>query len=642
MSKNVLNFDDVLAIASLAELRAEAFRWRPPLTLPQVRQLTSRAEDLAPKARELRLGIVHTYTSDLLDPWLKMAAALEGFELGIHHAPYGLAIDEARADSMLVTYRPDLTLLLLRREDLHPEIAKPIVSFDAKDQSRLRTEVVQRLHSVLDLFRAQRVGTLVLTVLPATSGPALGNYDAHSDRSELAWWAALKSDIGQSIRASVADSLLLDLEDVLQQIGRDRFFDLRFWYTARFPFTSEAAREIARRVINIGVLLKRPRAKVLALDADNTLWHGILGEDGPDGIGLGPEYPGAAYVDFQHRLLGFQQRGLILALCSKNNPGDVDQVLRDHPHQVLRHEHFAALRVNWEPKADNLAAVARELNVGLESVVFVDDSDHECAAIRHVLPQVEVIQVPARTVDVPRCLDHVARLEILSLTSEDLGKTELYAQERQRQALSANVVGRGGAVRDYLVMLGMRMEVHIDAMNHVARLSQLTQKTNQFNLTTHRYDEQQIKSFIADDRWLVADFSLTDSFGHSGIVGLALFRIRTPGQAELDTFLMSCRVIGREAESAFLHALLRETVERGVTLIVADFQETSKNELAKSFLPAQGFERCADGRYRRDLVARPPEPEGRFPIAVHFAQVPDGAAAAVEARGDALSIPGSP
>ena len=343
-------------------------------------------------------------------------------------------------------------------------------------------------------------------------------------------------------------SLFLDLDEVLQQIGRASFFDHRFWYSARFPFTAEAAREIARRIVGLGAVIKFPKAKVIVLDADNTLWGGIIGEDGINGIALGPEYPGNAFVDFQRRLLDYQQRGLILALCSKNNPADVDQVFKEHPHQILRDEHFAARRVNWLSKPDNLVSLAEELNLGLDSFVFVDDSDHECAAVRHRLPQVEVVQTPARPVDVPTCLEQVARLEVLSLTAEDLAKTELYAQERRRREFSETVDQSGGDLRDYLASLKMKMRVGFNVSAHLARLSQLTQKTNQFNLTTRRYNEHQMQEFILDADWLVADFSLADVFGDSGIVGLALFHIVTPQQAELDTFLMSCRVIGREAE----------------------------------------------------------------------------------------------
>jgi FkbH-like protein len=301
-------------------------------------------------------------------------------------------------------------------------------------------------------------------------------------------------------------------------------------------------------------------------------------------------------------------------------------VLKEHPHQVLRDDDFAARRVNWLPKPDNLAALAEELNLGLDSFIFVDDSDHECGIVRHRFPQVEVIQTPARAVDVPTCLDKVARLEVLSLTAEDLGKTELYAQERRRRELSASVEQDGGDVSDYLAMLKMSMRVGIDDAKNVTRLAQLTQKTNQFNLTTRRYSEQQMQGFMLGTDWLVGHFSLADVYGDSGVVGLAVFRKVAPQRAELDTFLMSCRVIGREAEAAFLQALLRRLAEEGVTEVVAEFQPTAKNDLAKNFLAEQGFEKGEDGRYRRDLKSHPPKPESAFPIAVELEGARRGAA----------------
>ena len=616
MAKIKAEFDDLLTIANLAQLRAGLAGWHAPLSLPQVLRLTAHAKALKADADALRIGIIHTYTSDLLDPWFGMAGALHGMDMLTYHAPHGMALQEAAEGSGLLAHRPDITLLMLRREDLHPGFARPVVGLDGAAQTHLRAEALTQLRTIIELFRAQRVGHLVLTLLPALSEPALGHYDAQSERPEAAWWSAFKSDVGRWMRESVASSLFLDLDEVLLQVGRNAFFDRRYWYSAQFPFGSSASREIARRIVGIGVVLKTPRAKVLVLDADNTLWGGIVGEDGIDGIALGPDYPGVAYLEFQRRILDFQRRGLILALCSKNNPADVDQVLRDHPHQILRDSHFAARRVNWLPKAENLASLAKELNLGLDSFVFVDDSDHECAAIRHALPQVEVIQTPARPVDVPTCLDQVARLEVLTLTSEDVAKTELYAQERRRRELSENIGQTDGVVGDYLTRLGMKMRLHLNAESHLARLSQLTQKTNQFNLTTRRYDAQQLKAFIAADDWLVADFSLADAFGDSGVVGLALLRLGSPHRVELDTFLMSCRVIGREAEAAFLHALLRQLAAQGVVEVVADYVATAKNEIARSFLADQGFDPGADGRQRRDLLANPPMLEARFPITV--------------------------
>ena len=356
---------------------------------------------------------------------------------------------------------------------------------------------------------------------------------------------------------------------------------------------------------------------MLVLDADNTLWGGVIGEDGIDGIKLGPDYPGNVFLDFQRRILDFQQRGLILAMCSKNNEADVDEVLRQHPHQVLRDEHFAARRVNWLPKAENLASLAKELNLALDSFVFVDDSDHECAAVRYSLPQVEVVQVPSRPTEVATCLDQVARLEILSLTSEDLAKTEMYAQDRRRRELMDDT--GDGPAGDYLQRLGMKMSLRVNVPANLPRLAQLTQKTNQFNLSTRRYDEAQLQARLRDPTWWVADFSLADVFGDSGVVGLALVELTSPTVAHVDTFLMSCRVIGRKAEDAFLHALLRRLAEQGVQAVTADYVPTAKNELVRTFLPDRGFEPLGSGKYRRDLRHAPPIAEGNFPIQILIA-----------------------
>ena len=587
-----------------------------PFGVPQAQRIAAHARTLPATRQPLRIGIVHTYTSDLLDPWFELAGALHGLDVEVYHAPYGLALQEASPGSALLRHEPHITLLMLRREDLHPEFANPVVGLDAEAQTRLRQQALARLQEIVGLFRAQKVGQIVLTLLPALAEPALGAYDAQAERSEGAWWAGFKAEVGQWLRQAVPSSLLLDLDQDLQRIGRSTYFDRRFWYSARFPFSAEAARELARRVVAIGAVLATPKAKVLVLDADNTLWGGIVGEDGFDGIAIGPDYPGNVYLDFQRRILDFQQRGFILAMCSKNNPADVDKVLAEHPHQVLRDAHFAARRVNWITKPENLKSLAAELNLGLDSFIFVDDSDHECAAVRHALPQVEVVQVPARAVDIPTCLDRIARLEILSLTSEDLAKTEMYAAERRRRELIEGAEAQSGGAGDYLARLKMKMRVQFDPASHVPRLSQLTLKTNQFNLPTRRYDERQVREFIESPRWLVADFSLADVFGDSGIVGLALFELESPRRARLDNLLMSCRVIGRKAEGAFLNLLLRQLAERGIEEVSAEFLPSAKNELVKNFLPEQGFEPDADGRHLRNLGRQPPRPATDFPIEI--------------------------
>jgi FkbH-like protein len=264
-----------------------------------------------------------------------------------------------------------------------------------------------------------------------------------------------------------------------------------------------------------------------------------------------------------------------------------------------------------------LAALAEELNLGLDSFIFVDDSDYECALVRRELPEVEVIQTPARPVEIPYCLDQVSRLELLSLTAEDLKKTELYAQEGMRRQLRQKAECNGG-LEGYLASLEMVMTVGIDDPAPLKRLSQLTRKTNQFNLTTRRYDELHMRRLIDAADWMVGYFSLKDVFGDSGIVGLALFELSEPAIAELDTFLMSGRVIGRKAESAFLNALLKRLAAEGVREVLADYLPTPKNGLIATFLPDHDFAVDADGRFRRDLITTPPLSDAVYPMAIEL------------------------
>jgi len=610
---------------SLPELRAAVARRGGALSLAESRVATDHARRLCAEPQTLRVAIVHTYTSELLEPWLECFAALHGLALSLFHAPYGLDLQQASAESALVAHAPEITLLLLQRNDLHPGLSRPVTAYEASEREQLHAAALKQLQQVVTAFRAQSVGQLVVTLLPEPRRPTLGMYDAQAANSERMWWEQLEAEIRSWLQREVTSCTWLDMAEVQAELGRARFFDLRYWYSSRYPFTAEASCEFARRVVAIGAVLKLPRAKVIVLDADNTLWGGVVGEDGLDGIALGPDYPGNAFVAFQRRLLDFQQRGFLLVMCSKNNAADVDEVLLRHPHAVLRSEHFATMRVNWEAKPDNLVSIAAELNLGLESFVFVDDSDHECAAVRHQLPQVEVVQVPKRSIDVPMCLDHLARLELLSLTAEDREKTTMYARERERRLFMDGEASAAGGGADYLQRLQMHMQVTFDPLQHLSRLAQLTQKTNQFNLTTRRLDEQRMRELIELPDVLVADFSLTDVFGNSGIVGLAVVRTPAGLPAEIDILLMSCRAIGRCAGEAFLQVVLRQLLARGVKHVLADYLPSAKNTLVQGFLREQAFTQRADGRWHRSLETTPPLPASAFPINIELVTEPAAA-----------------
>jgi len=585
-------------------------------SLNQADQLQRRLGELDATPVVARLGIVHTYTSELLEPWLQFAATLNGLTLETYHAPYGVTLQEATSTSGLARHQPDITLLMLRKEDLHPALSLPISTIPAAERGEIAGEFCSALVSLVTRFRNAITGQIVISLLPDLNAPGLGLYDSMAGQSEMRWWNELKGAIADAMREHINGVTLLDMEQLMLDSGRRHFFDHRLWYASTFPFSPEGCFRFALACSDIAASLYPPRAKVIALDADNTLWGGVLGEDGVDGIELGPEYPGRAFIDFQKRLISYQQRGFLLVLCSKNNPQDVDEVLREHPHQLLRHEHFVAERVNWLPKTDNLKSLAGELNLGLDAFIFVDDSDHECAAVRHSLPEVEVVQVPSRANEIPFCLDSLARLEITSLTAEDLEKTAMYAREKRRKSRLAELTAEGGSVDDYLLSLEMCMTVRVDSASHLPRLAQLTQKTNQFNLTTRRYTEQDIARMIDDPGTSVYQFSLADTFGDSGVVGLAIITRDNQGRADIDSFLMSCRVIGRSAELAFLSRIIDCLEAEGVETLTARYIPTRKNAPVANFLDDAGFETMENGDHRLELEKRGDGPLRDLPITI--------------------------
>jgi FkbH-like protein len=593
--------EKLLALQSVQEIKNFLATRSLSPSMPQAGKIRQYVRSLQNTPRLVRLGIVHTYTSELLDPWLHYSAALNQLDVDIYHAPYGTTVQEASPNSGLVAHAPDITLLFLTREDLHPALQTPAACIKPAEKPAILAQVQQAMLGLAGRFRDSVGGHIIVTVLPSPNPPGLGLYDGMAEQSEAQWWSQIKGSLASDLRRSFSGVSYLDLDQLVTQIGRDHFFDARLWYSSAFPYSPEGALAVSNAVTSIAAAIHHTRAKVIVVDADNTLWGGVVGEDGFNGIALGQDYPGRAYVDFQKHLLNLQQRGFILALCSKNNPADVDEVLQSHPHQLLKHEHFAAQRVNWEPKTDNLQSIARELNLGLDSFIFVDDSDHECAAVRHSLPEIEVVQVPSRPAEIPTCLDALARLEIVSLTEEDLQKTAMYTQERMRKSQLANLAETGGSVDDYLKSLNMKMTITLDDASQVTRLAQLTQKTNQFNLTTRRYSEKEIAAKIDDEAICVYHFSLVDSFGNSGIVGLAIVEREAEASARIDTFLMSCRVIGRLAEQAFLNTILTDLHTKGVAEVWADYIPTRKNSLVEKFLPDSGFRHTEDGRYSISL-----------------------------------------
>lgn len=321
------------------------------------------------------------------------------------------------------------------------------------------------------------------------------------------------------------------------------------------------------------------------VDLDNTLWGGVIGEDGMQGIKLSAEYPGAAYQALQRVMLDLARRGILLAVCSKNNLEDAMEAIETHPGMLLRSKNFAAMRINWTDKAQNLREIAAELNIGIDSLAFMDDNPVEQEQVRAALPEVTVIDMPADPVDYATALRECPAFERLTLSAEDQQRTSFYVAERERSQAEQTFQTK----EDFYRYLEQEAEISPVLPATLARISQLTQKTNQFNLTTRRYSEPQIAEMAAKPDWQVLSIRVRDRFGDHGLVGVAITRDEKE-TCEIDAFLLSCRVIGRTVETALLSYLAQSAAARGRQRLSGWFFPTKKNAPAKEFYSQHGFQ----------------------------------------------------
>lgn len=377
---------------------------------------------------------------------------------------------------------------------------------------------------------------------------------------------------------------ICDVNAIVHRHGEKNIRDFRGLYAFDTPFTNDFLLLLAREWFTYVRALLGQTKKCIVVDLDNTLWGGVVGEVGPLGIALGPEYPGLAYQNFQHALLDLYRRGIILALNSKNNPGDVAEVFAQNPHMILKEEYFAAVRTNWDDKAKNLASIAEELNIGADSLVFFDDDAVNRDLVRSMLPEVTVPELPRDPEDYVPFLYALDLFNQFRLTEEDMEKAKMYADERQRKSVRYSAQN----VEDYIKELGIVIAVEKNDLASIPRLSQMTLKTNQFNLTTQRYGEGELSQLIKDDAYIFAG-NVSDKFGDYGKTIMAIVGEGEKGVATLDTFLMSCRVMGRGVERAFMKYIAGELRAAGLRRMDAAYVKTSKNAPAEDFLPSLGF-----------------------------------------------------
>ena len=407
---------------------------------------------------------------------------------------------------------------------------------------------------------------------------------------------------GQLVEAFVdglgdAPVTLVDLSAAVRQHGVERAYDLRNDLMYHQPFTGGFARTLGALLGEALASVGRAVPKVLAVDADNTLWGGVLGEDGADGITVGDSFPGNAYRALQQGLVYQASNGALIALVSKNNSSDVDEVFERRGHDLaLRAEHIAARRVDWNSKADNLESIADELNLGLDSFVFLDDNDVELDEVRQRQPAVRLVKVTDEPAEVAQLTAGLSEFRFARVTREDRSRTAMVQREAERNLAASAAPSH----EEFLASLGLVMRIFTPAGTQLGRVTQLINKTNQFNLTTVRRDEGEVVKLAGSARHRLYAADVSDRFGDYGLVAVAVVDSLT-NSWEIDTLLMSCRVLRRGLEDAIVQCIADDAHAAGATTLRGSYRPSAKNGQVATFYSERGFRATGEGQFEAEL-----------------------------------------
>lgn len=550
----------------------------------------------------IRLAILSSCTVDHLLPGLRVAALRRGLWLTTYVCDYGQYRQELLdTRSPLHQFQPNVVLFSLDAAHL---FGGSIIDSAADLSVDLALDRLSELwRQALDHFRCQVIQQTLLPVFE----PIMGENEQRLRGSPRALAAQFNTQVRVRADANKVDILALD--DHVQKNGLDNWHSPALWHRAKQDIALSAAPIFGDIVLRVVAARLGRSAKCLVLDLDNTLWGGVIGDDGPEGIVLGEgSAAGESFLHFQKYAKNLSKRGVILAVCSKNDEAAALAPFQSHPEMQLKVGDIACFVANWYDKASNLRAIAQQLNIGLDSLVFADDNPFERNIVRRELPMVMVPELPDDPALHARCIADAGYFETLTITHEDTLRTQNYQSEKARAELRQSITDMDG----YLQSLEMELIYRPFDRTGLQRIVQLINKTNQFNLTTRRYSEAEVIKILEDPEAVTLQMRLVDKFGDHGVIAIVIAHRAKNGEFAIDTWLMSCRVLGRGVEKATLDLLVREVARRGGVAIVGRYLPTKKNVMVKSHYEGLGFEKIADDegdtttwRLRLDMYASP-------------------------------------
>lgn len=542
---------------------------------------------------QYRLALLGDCATQHLATALRGAAMDRGVNLNLWEADY----DQLQAqildnESELYTFEPAAVLLYLCSEKLYDKFAKCPV----EQRSQFAQQTYQGIAAYWDRIIATKPMQILQYNFVEIDDRVFGDYAAKNEGAFITQLRQLNELLrkGALERSEVT---ILDLQRVQNELGRRTFHDEKLYYIAKMPISLQALPSAADIAIDRICITMGRVHKCVVLDLDNTLWGGVIGDDGINGIQIGELGLGRAFADLQRWLQELRKRGILLAVCSKNEKEAAMEPFLHHPEMVLRMEDIALFVANWEDKASNIRYIQQTLNIGMDSMVFLDDNPFERQAVRALIPEICVPELPQDPAQYLRYLRSLDLFSTVSYSETDQIRTRQYQEESSRTQAQQQFA----SYEDYLESLGMlACAAPLDAFR-IPRAAQLTQRSNQFNLRTVRYTEAEMEAVASNPEYLTLYFTLEDNFGDYGLIGVVILHKQDSETAFVDTWLMSCRVLRRGMEEFIADKIVETAKNNGLKRVIGEYLPTAKNKMVKDLYSQMGFADLGEGRYQADV-----------------------------------------
>ena len=531
--------------------------------------------------RKIRISLLSSFTINGLSEILKVKSAERNISCTVYEAPYNQYSQEIlNQDSELYKFSPELTFLIIDTRNIFGDIFRFPYSVSSSDRKKIVEKTNREIKNLVDKFVEKTNSKLVITKLNIPSFSPNGIIES---KTEYGFHEMIK-DFNNLLMKNYINSenvFVYDFQSFVSKNGEDNIFNYGQFFFGDIKISMEYLPVFGQDLMKYVIGYLGTTKKCIVLDLDNTLWGGIVGEDGFNGIKLGPEPPGNAFMEFQRVLLSLHQRGIILAINSKNNYEDAIKVIKEHPYMILKEEHFAAMRINWKDKVTNMKELVQEINIGSDSIVFIDDDPVNREFVKSIFPEILVVDISNDPSSYVSIIENIIDFSVLKITEEDKNRGKMYFKQKIINELEESTPD----LQTFLSQLDLKITIKEVDKFSLPRVSQLILKTNQFNLTTKRYQELDIEKMIHDPNFIVGCVQVEDKFGDNGITGVFIIKKENDEEWIIDTFLMSCRIMGRGIEQGIMTYIKNKAKNDKIKKIKADFFQTQKNKPIENFLP---------------------------------------------------------